>query len=574
MTGLPITALLAASADAHSPLLADLIVLAICAVVAVLLLGRLRLPVVSGFLFAGAVAGPQGLGLVANSDDLTMLGEIGVSLLLFTIGLEFSRERIQAAGSIALLAGVAQIGLTIAVASGGGLLFGLDISQAVFLGMVIALSSTAIVLRSLKDRNELEAPQGRLILGTLIMQDLAIVPMLVAVPLLRGDGGDIGPELLQVALKAGLILALTWLGSRYVVNWVLSQVSALRSRDVFLLTVLTLSIGLAVLTGQAGLSPALGAFMAGIMLSNSDFAHRTLSEVIPLRDVFFSLFFVLIGMLFDLSVVFSHPLPVLGMLAALLLGKGVVATLGGMFLRFPARIAIMFGFGLAQFGEFGYILLRSGQAGEGIFRGESAMLADVLLCSGLISMFLTPLILQAAPHFKAGQKLLRPLERLLRTRGIDETDEAHSGLRGHVIIAGMGPSGRMLATALRERGQAYLVLELNSRTVQDQRQRSEPVYYGDVTSREALEHAGLEQAAVLALMFNDDQVLRRAISIVRSLRPDIPIVVRTPFASQVAPLLELGASTVVASELAAGESLTQSVLDVLQAAATEHSTGG
>ena len=556
-------ALLAGASHPESALLIDVMVLAVAAIIAALLLGKLKLPVVSGFLLAGAVAGPHGLGLVRSSDDLTMLGEIGVALLLFTIGLEFSRERIKAAGPLALLAGVAQIVLTIGIAFIGGMAFGLTSQQALFLGMVLSLSSTAIVLRSLKDRNELEAPHGRLILGTLIMQDLAIVPMIIAVPLLRGDGGSLVTELGSVALKATLILALTWLSARYVVNWVLEQISALRSRDIFLLTVLTLSLGLAGITAKAGLSPALGAFMAGIMLSNSDYAHRTLSEVIPLRDVFFSLFFVLIGMLFDMGVLFRQPLLVFGLLGVLLLGKGIVATLGGMFLRFPARIAIMFGFGLAQFGEFGYILLMAGQAEGGILRDNLAGLADALLCAGLVSMFLTPLILQAAPHFSAGQRLLRPLERLLRARGMDEADEEHGSLSGHVIIAGMGPSGRMLVEALRAAGRPYLVLELNSRTVQEQRQQGEPVYYGDATAREVLEHAGIERASALALMFNDDGILRRAISLVRDMRADIPVVVRTPLASQVQPLSELGATRVVAGELAAGEALTEAVLELL-----------
>ncbi|MCB1186858.1 cation:proton antiporter [bacterium] len=556
-------ALLAGASHPESALLIDVMVLAVAAIIAALLLGKLKLPVVSGFLLAGAVAGPHGLGLVRSSDDLNMLGEIGVALLLFTIGLEFSRERIKAAGPLALLAGVAQIGLTIGIAFIGGMAFGLTSQQALFLGMVLSLSSTAIVLRSLKDRNELEAPHGRLILGTLIMQDLAIVPMIIAVPLLRGDGGSLATELGSVALKATLILALTWLSARYVVNWVLEQISALRSRDIFLLTVLTLSLGLAGITAKAGLSPALGAFMAGIMLSNSDYAHRTLSEVIPLRDVFFSLFFVLIGMLFDMGVLFRQPLLVFGLLGVLLLGKGIVATLGGMFLRFPARIAIMFGFGLAQFGEFGYILLMAGQAEGGILRDNLAGLADALLCAGLVSMFLTPLILQSAPHFSAGQRLLRPLERLLRARGMDEADEEHGSMSGHVIIAGMGPSGRMLVEALRAAGQPYLVLELNSRTVQEQRQQGEPVYYGDATAREVLEHAGIERASALALMFNDDGILRRAISLVREMRADIPVVVRTPLASQVQPLSELGATRVVAGELAAGEALTEAVLELL-----------
>ncbi len=547
-------------AGAPLALLPELLALAAAAVLAVLALRRLRLPVIAGLLLAGALAGPHGLHFVSAGEHLDAFAEIGVALLLFTIGLEFNRARIASTGLRSLLAGLAQIGLTLAAGAGVALLCGLGPAAAIFTGMVVALSSTAIVLRALTERAELAAPHGRLILGTLIMQDLAIVPLLIAVPLLAGGGGGAWAGLGLTLLKAAGLIALALAVARFIVPELMREVSAAGSRDVFLLAVLALGLGLAYLSAQAGLSPALGAFIAGILLADSEYALHTLSEVLPVRDLFFSFFFITMGMLFDWRLLAAQPLPVLGVLALLLAGKGLVAALAVLLLRFPARIALLFGLGLAQFGEFGYLLLQAGQAGGPGAGLLSPGAAGILLCAGLISMFLTPLILAAAPHFAAGEALLRPLARLLRARGIDEPESEHAAMAGHVVIAGYGPAGMLLTARLRAAGRKFVILELNSDTVRALRAAGEPAYYGDVSSREALEHAGLDTACAVVLTFHDRQAVRRALDVIRRRAPQAYVVVRAAFASEIGPLIELGADEVVAAELEVGDAVARAVL--------------
>ena len=552
---------LALAAGAPIALLPELLALAGIAVIVVLALRRLKLPVIAGLLLAGALAGPYGFHLVSNGEHLDAFAEIGVALLLFTIGLEFNRARIASTGGRALLAGLVQIILTLAAGTGIALAFDLNLKASIFVGMVVALSSTAIVLRALAERAELAAPHGRLILGTLIVQDLAIVPLLIAVSLLAGGaGGNPWAGLGLTVLKAAGLIALALLAARFAVPRLLREVSATGSRDIFLLAVLVLGLGLAYLSALAGLSPALGAFLAGMLLADSEYALHSLSEVLPVRDLFFSFFFITMGMLFDWRLLLSQPLLVLGVLALLMLGKGLVAALAVLLLRFPARIALLFGLGLAQFGEFGYLLLKAGQAGTGGAALLGADTAGILLCAGLISMFLTPLILAAAPHLTAGEALLRPLEQLLKARGIDEPEQDHTGLNKHVVIAGYGPAGKLLTERLREAGREYVILELNSDTVRELRAAGEPAYYGDVSSREALQHASLKTACAIVLTFHDRQAVSRAINIIRGCAPEAYVVVRAAFASEIEPLTALGANEVIAAELEAGDAVARAVL--------------
>ncbi|MBN2083254.1 cation:proton antiporter [bacterium] len=543
--------------------LPELLILAGCAIAAVLILRIIRLPVIAGMLVAGALAGPHGLHLVSHSEHLTAFSEIGVALLLFTIGLEFNRERIASTGSRAIIAGICQVLLTILAAGGVALVLGMSLTQSIYIGLIISLSSTAIVLRALTERAELSAPHGRLILGTLIIQDLAIVPMLIVVPMLGGGGGNVALNLGAVVFKAALLIVLALVAARYVLPHLMRAIAAVSSRDIFLLAALSIALGLAWLSQLAGLSPALGAFIAGIMLANSEYAHHTLSEVLPVRELFFSFFFITMGMLFDWRLVAAYPLQVIGVLAALLLGKGLIAGFAVLLLRFPARIALLFGLGLAQFGEFGYLLLQAGKSPP----LESSLLSvdtsAILLAAGLISMFLTPLILAFSPHLSAGMALLRPMEKLLRVRGIDDPDECHSCLNGHVILAGLGPAGRMLLAALQAAAVPFLVLEMNSETVRRFRAKGVPVYYGDITSREALEHASLATAAAVIISFRDRSTVARAIAVINRLAPHVDLIVRAPFASQIAPLQQQGVTAVVVDELAAGKVLTEEVMSHL-----------
>lgn len=531
----------------HVPLLDELAIIAALAVVVTVLLSRLKLPTVAGLLASGALVGPYGLGLVRSVHAIEVLAEVGVVLLLFSIGLEFSLARLRDIFRQVALGGVLQVGLTIAATAAVAVSLGRPVGQGVFFGFVVALSSTAIVLRALGERRELDAPHGRFIVGALIFQDLCVVPMVLVVPML-GPGAPAGGVAAGIGAalgKAALVVVGTVGVSRFVVPRILAWVDASRSREVFLLAIVGLCIGTAWLTSLAGLSLALGAFLGGMVVADTEYSHRAMGDILPLRDAFVSLFFVSLGMLFDVRVVASQP----GLVAALLLGflvaKGMLATLSASAMRFPPRVAWLAGVGLAQFGEFGFVLARLGRS--------SGVVGDVevrpLLAAGIVSMFFTPLLVRAAPHITAGERLLAPLERLIGVRSIDEADEGPLLLEQHVVIVGYGLAGRQAARVLSACGLRFVVLELNAASVREGKRRGEPVYYGDATSEETLGHAHLRSARLLVLLMNDPQAAQRVVDTAKRVAPDVPVLMRTRYLLEREPLLRMGARDVVAEEV-------------------------
>ncbi len=531
----------------HVPLLDELAIIAGLAVLVTVLLSRLKLPTVAGLLLAGALLGPYGLGLVRSVHSIEVLAEVGVVLLLFSIGLEFSLARLRNILQQVALGGAVQVGLTIAVTASVMLAFGRSWGVALFYGFVFALSSTAIVLRALSERRELDAPHGRFIVGTLIFQDLCVVPMVLIVPVLGAQGAGSG-ALTEIGLalgKASVVVIGTVGLARFVVPQILAWVDASRSREVFLLAILALCIGTAWLTSLAGLSLALGAFLGGMVVADTEYGHRAMGDILPLRDAFVSVFFVSLGMLFDAHVVLAHPWLVLSLLSGFLLAKGFLATLAAMAMRFPSRVAWLAGVGLAQFGEFGFVLARLGET-SGVVSAEDLR---PMLAAGITSMFLTPLLVRAAPHVTAGERLLAPLERLIGVNAIDEVDEGPVKVLPKVVIVGYGVAGRLASQALAACEIPFMVLELNAESVRAARGQGLPVYYGDATSEEALGHAHLADARLLILLMNDPQAAQRVVDTANRVAPHVPILMRTRYLAEREMLAKIGARDVVAEEV-------------------------
>lgn len=531
----------------HVPLLDELAIVAALAVAVTVILSKLQLPTVAGLLAAGALLGPHGFRLARSVESIEALAEVGVVLLLFSIGLEFSLARLRDIFRQVALGGLLQVGLTTAVTAGLAVAFGEPLGRGVFYGFVFALSSTAIVLRALAERRELDAPHGRFIVGTLIFQDLCVVPMVLIVPLLGAvSGASEAATSIAIAMgKAAVVVVLVVAISRFVVPKVLGWVDASKSREIFLLAILGLCIGTAWLTSLAGLSLALGAFLGGMVVADTEYGHRAMGDILPLRDAFVSIFFVSLGMLFDVRVVAEHPVLVGALLAGFLVAKGALATLAAMAMRFPSRVAWLAGVGLAQFGEFGFVLTRLAQS-NGVIDDAAA---GPLLAAGISSMFLTPLFVRAAPHITAGEKLLAPLERLIGVRSIDEPDEEHTKLENHVVIVGYGLAGRFAARTLRECDAAFVVLELNADNVRKGKDLSMPVYYGDATSEEALRHAHVDSARMVVLLMNDPQAAQRVVDTVKRVAPGVSVLMRTRYLAEREGLLKLGAKDVVAEEV-------------------------
>lgn len=508
------------------PLIDELALISAVAAVLAVILARFRLPTVAGLLLAGALIGPHALGAVTSVHAIELLAEIGVVLLLFSIGLEFSLERLRHIFGQVAIGGLLQLALTFGATFGIAIAVGLTPEVATLLGFMFGLSSTAIVLRGLAERRELDAPHGRFIVGTLLIQDLAVVPMVLVVPLLAPIAGAPQGDIGVAMLKAAAVVAGTLLFARLIVPPILAWIDSSKSRDVFLLAVLAICIGTAFLTSLAGLSLALGAFLGGMVVADSPYGHRALGDILPLRDLFVSIFFVSLGMLFEPEVVLAEPLLTLGLVAGFMLGKGFLATLAAMAMRFPARVAWLAGVGLAQFGEFGFVLAKLGESSKLI---DHATLSPVL-AAGIISMFLTPLLVRLAPHITAGEKLLAPLEKLIGVKAIDVADdERASAEKDHVVVIGYGVAAQILIATLKARQIPYLVLELDPERVRKAASRGEPVFYADATSAEALGHAHLENARALVILISDAHAAHRIVDVARERAPHVPTWVRTRY---------------------------------------------
>lgn len=536
----------------HS-LLADLVLTYAVALVLVVVLARVRVPSVVAFMLAGVAAGPGAMGIISTPEEVEMLAEIGIVLLLFTVGLDFSLAAMKQIWRTILAAGTLQIVGTAALT--GAVLYAAGLTSmrlAVFVGLFVALSSTAIVLKGLAERNELSSPHGRLSVGILLLQDLAIVVLLLLVPILSGETplsavpAALGRAMLAIAAVAG--------GSRLVLPALLRFVTASRRREAFPLAILVASVGTAWLSSLLGLSMAVGAFLAGLMLAESEFSHQAYAEVRPLRDVLSGLFFISLGMLIDIPGVLAHLPFVLSVAAAIVVGKALVATGALIGSMNPLRVAVASGIGLAQVGEFSFIL---GQAGLEAGLLPAAMW-QTLLGASIATMVATPSLLAAAPAvaswFRMGER-----SRALASGGIP-------ALSGHVIVLGFGVGGRLVARALRDLGVPYLILELNGATVRRARAEGERIFYGDATNPESLHAAGVERAIAVVCLLSDPDAAQRMVKTVRQLAPGLPVVVRTRYRLEAEALQQLGATVAVAEELEASLEVVAQLLARLNVA--------
>jgi monovalent cation:H+ antiporter-2, CPA2 family len=526
----------------HIPLLEDLLVLLAAAVPIAYLFNRLRLPVLAGFMATGVLIGPYGLGLIRDAHAIEALAEVGIVLLLFTIGLEFSLRRLLGMKRLVFAGGGLQVGLTVGAVAAIAILFGRHFTQALFFGFLFALSSTAIVLKSYVDRAEVDAPHGRAGVGVLLFQDLSIVPMMLLVPMLGGEETSAARVALTLGAAFAAVAAIV-LAARVLVPRLLHIVVSLRSPEVFILTVVLLVLGTSWLTSAAGLSLALGAFIAGMVLSESEYSHQIVADILPFRDVFNSIFFISIGMLLSLGALWADLWIVLALVGALILGKTLLTLVVLRVLGSPLRVAVTAGIGLAQIGEFSFILARVGVA-EGLI-GQVDY--QRFLAASIISMVATPFLIKFAPA--VGYWLHARLSpATLPDPSVIGFNPAEPDLRGHVIIVGYGLNGRNLARVLRRTGVNYLVLELNAAAVREAASWGEHIIYGDATRREVLRHARVEQARVVVLAISDPSATRRTLWLVRQINPDAHIIARTRYMSEVEELRRLGADDVIPEE--------------------------
>lgn len=526
------------------PLLSDIVIIFGLSIMVLFIFSRLRIPAIVGFLLTGVLAGPYGLGLIKAIHEVEVLAEVGVVLLLFTIGMEFSLKALLRIRKSILLGGSLQVLLTILVTFAlASQQIGRTFGESLFIGFLVCLSSTAIVLKLLQEKAEMDSPHGQTSLAILIFQDLIVIPMMLFTPLLAGMGGDIGQSLLILFAKGAGVIVLVIVSAKWIVPQLLYQIARTRSRELFLLTVVVLCFAIAWLTSSVGLSLALGAFLAGLIISESEYSYQALGNILPFRDVFTSFFFVSVGMLLDVGFLVESLPSVLTIVLIILTLKTITAGFTTVLLGFPLRTALLVGLTLAQVGEFSFILARSGLK-EGLLGGE---IYQLFLAVSVLTMAVTPFISAVAPYVTDSVMRL-PVPSRLKSGLYPLEREKSASKNDHLVIIGFGVSGRNLSRAAAVAGIPHVIVDMNPETVREERNSGKPIFYGDSTQETVLHHAGIEAARVVVVAISDAAATRRTVEIVRRLNPKIQVVARTRFLKEVKPLYDLGANEVVPEE--------------------------
>ena len=522
------------------------IVLAIATAVA-LLFGRLHLSVVAAFLVAGAILGPTGAGLVSESGMVDALAEIGVALLLFTVGMEISLANLGKMRRRILQGGGIQLSATILLAVAVLFLARFPLEEATFIGFVLSLSSTAIVLKVYADRMEIDSAHGRISVGILLFQDLAVIPMMLLIPSFRQWETAHFSTVAFTLVKAGVGVGVILLASRFAIPLLLKEVIRLNSREILAMTVMSLILGTAWIARWWGLSLAMGAFLAGLVISESEYVHEIAAQIFPFRDVFNGVFFISVGMLLDLPFLVRHLPLILLVSVAVVAAKAICAGAAIRTLNYPWRVSVIGAIGLAQIGEFSFLLMSEGFR-DGLVGTETY---QYLLATAILTMVATPFLMRAAPW--AARSFVR---QVVRGREPEEPWEEGSGaespgagrVENHVIVSGYGMNGKNLARVLRSTHVPYVVIDLNDALVREGREAGEPIFFGDVNNPEILDRIGVGRARMLVLAISDPMATRRAVAVARRANPRLVILVRTRYVADVDDLIALGANAVIPEE--------------------------
>lgn len=535
----------AVAAPGGVPFLSEMIALFAASAVLAWVCLRLKIVPIVGFLAAGVLIGPFGLGIVQDQELVTATAEIGVILLLFSIGVEFSLQKLADIRRFIVLGGGVQVVATVGLVTAVLLAFGVDWRAGVYTGCLVALSSTAIVLKLLSDRGQMKSPTGRISLGILILQDLSIVMMVLLIPLLGAEEASTGSVALALLEALAIIALVLVLGGRLVpraLDWIARE----RSQELFLLAVLTICFGIAWILTIGGVSLALGAFLAGLVVSGSRFREHALGDILPLRTLFTAVFFASVGMLLDLRFVLERPLLILAVAAGVALLKTGITWLAVLALRYPRRLALTVGIGLAQIGEFSLVLEQAGRAAGLSPAGLGDSGQQLFLAVAVLLMTATPFLISWEARWGSG----------VETDGPDRERQA-DGPRDRVLIAGYGVAGRELAQACIDSGIPYQIVDLNPVSVEEAQARGVPIELGDIGRREVLERAGLYRSRCFAITVNDRVAATRATMMAKLLSPDVRVIVRVHYASEEDAMRDAGADDVVVDEREATERIKE-----------------
>lgn len=534
-------------------LLWDLLIIFGLGLTSMVALHRIGLPAVLAFLVAGVLCGPYGLALVADVEVIETLAELGIVLLLFTLGMEFSLPHFMRMWKFLLIGGALQVGLTMAVAFGVAYSLGLSVPVSIFIGMLLSISSTALVLRLLDDRNEMKAAHGRNALTILIFQDLCLVPMLLVVPFLGTAEFsadvflDIGVKVIGFAVAAVLVV-------KYLLPLALDLIAQTKNRSAFIIAIIFICLGTAVATAHMGLSMALGAFAAGLVLSESKYNHQALTEVIPFRELFNCLVFVSIGMLFNVRTLLEMPLLIAACVVAVVVGKAVIA--GGVTRLFghSTKVSVLTGLALAQTSEFSFVLGKVGLS-SGVISPE---MNQLFLSVAILSMMVSPAITALGPKISRSLESIAPNRKAKRLAN-DMPGEVDS-LKDHIIIIGFGHKGKQLAKALEQANIPFFVIHNDPIVVREETIKGRMIVYGTV-SEELLSFSSLSTAKLVVINLDDVEATMQAADMAKRLNPSVEILVGTDGLHDTYGLVKAGADDVVSSSAMAAIEIVRRVLD-------------
>lgn len=531
-------------------LLPDIVIILGLAVLIILVFQKLELPAILGFLLTGIVVGPYGLNLIEAVHEVELLSEIGIIFLLFVIGIEFSLKGLTAIKNTVLLGGTLQVVGTIALVTLISYLLGLTVQSAVFMGFLLSLSSTAIVLKMLQEKGELASPHGRVSVAILIFQDIIVVLMMLLTPILAGQSDNpVMALLLLLAKVTGIIIAVILL-ARYLVPTLLKLVVRTKSRELFILTVVVMCFATAWLTSSVGLSLALGAFFAGLIISESDYSHQATANILPFREIFISFFFVSVGMLLDLSFFIDN----IGFICLATVGvmtiKMSVIGLTAYLLRYSTRTILLTALSLFQVGEFAFLLSTTGMS----YSLLSQNIYQYFLAISIISMGATPFVMNFSPAI-VNFILQAPLPAAVRARlkamaerKEEITKNIEAGYQNHLVIVGYGINGQNVAKAARKAEIPYVIIELDPVAIQKARKTNEPVVFGDAASDVILRHVHIQRARVVVIAISANEATRQIVRTIRTFTETVHIIVRTRYVREVEEIIRLGADQVITEE--------------------------
>lgn len=527
----------------------DIIILIVAAFLCGLLLQRLGQPLILGYIAAGIILGPHTGGFISSIHEIELLAEIGIALLLFALGLEFSLKDLRPVKKIAILGTPIQIVLTIGLGIGIGHVMGWNWKASLWLGALISLSSTMVILKTLMNQGMLGTLSSKVMIGMLIVQDLAVIPMMIILPQLKNPAVGL-PILGVAALKAGaFITGMILLGTKLLPR-LMAHIAKLGSRELFLLAITAIGLGVGYLTHMAGLSFAFGAFVAGMVLSESDFGHQALSDIIPLRDLFGLLFFTSVGMLFDPAFLLDNIWKVITLVLAVGIGKGLIFAFISRVFKYRNVIPLAVGLGLFQIGEFSFVLARVGLSTDSI----GSEFYSLILTAAILTMVFTPLVSGQTSRIYALKK------RWFRHEVLESSNMPDTGFTGHIVIVGGGRVGYQIAQVLKRLNLNFVIIELDHRRFAQAKIAGMAVVYGDAGHEIVLEAAGIKKAALLILTLPGFVEARSVIVHSKHLNNRLEIIARTSGPDSFELLKDLGVSEVVLPEFEAGLEMTRQAL--------------